>query len=245
MKHLRFPLFSAFKSIIAEVASRKRKPRDPSPATMSILPLCTQALMKICEVRRSTIPPAPESIRANSRLSKNRSNRTREWGQCASPLLVLQLSPMSWFWFRFFFFLFFLCYIITIIILSYFCQRKTTRNPEIQKRHFMKHLSNHPSLVHPESPLRPWDSLRRTASIQLLEPATSWHRDVNQVLCVLKKMQKAQQQSNSIHTIGSNKKPSWETKNIYQSALLSWWFFKIQWVRFHHPPCLLPRSSSS
>lgn len=95
MKHLRFPLFSAFKSIIAEVASRKRKPRDPSPATMSILPLCTQALMKICEVRRSTIPPAPESIRANSRLSKNRSNRTREWGQCASPLLVLQLSPMS------------------------------------------------------------------------------------------------------------------------------------------------------
>ena len=154
MKHLRFPLFSAFKSIIAEVASRKRKPRDPSLGTMSILPLCTQALMKICEVRRSTIPPAPESIRANSRLSKNRSNRTREWGQCASPLLVLQLSPMSWFWFRFFFFLFFLCYIITIIILSYFCQRKTTRNPEIQKRHFMKYLSNHPSFrSHPESPV--------------------------------------------------------------------------------------------
>ena len=53
--------------------SRKRKPRDPSLGTMSILPLCTQALMKICEVRRSTIPPAPESIRANSRLLKDRT----------------------------------------------------------------------------------------------------------------------------------------------------------------------------
>lgn len=70
---LDFLCFPLSNQSLLKVACRKRKPRDPSLGTMSILPLCTQALMKICEVRRSTIPPAPEAIRANSRLLKDRT----------------------------------------------------------------------------------------------------------------------------------------------------------------------------